>query len=103
MSHRLLPLAVLSLLVSCLAGPPPPGAAAPSAGGSATGAGCGQFKITSKGDVDSCKNKCRDDERDQMKACTGAGCQGGAGTAACLASCDDAAKAAQAGKCFKDQ
>jgi hypothetical protein len=104
MSQRLLPIAVVLLLVSCLAGPPPPSAAAPTAGGSsATGAGCGQFNVTSKADLESCKNKCRDQERDQLKACTGQGCQGGAGTAACLGSCDDRAKAAQQGKCFKDQ
>jgi hydroxyethylthiazole kinase-like sugar kinase family protein len=64
---------------------------------------CGQFKIQSKSDFESCRNKCRDEERDQMKSCTGAGCQGGAGTAACLGRCDDGQKAAQQAKCYKDQ
>jgi hypothetical protein len=57
--------------------------------------------VKSASDVDSCKNKCRDLERDQMKACTGAGCQGGSGTAGCLKSCDEDAKSAQQAKCYK--
>src|SRR5689334_21321530 len=101
MSHRLAPAAVLLLLASCLAGPPPPNAAAPSGGAPSAGGACSQFKVQSSSDLDSCKNKCHDEERDQMKACSGPGCQGGAGTAGCLSSCDNSAKAAQQAKCFK--
>jgi hypothetical protein len=106
MIHRLAP--VLGLfLVSCLAPPLPPSAAAPSgaapaapAAPAATGE-CGSFKVRSESDLDACKTKCRDQARDQQKACSGAGCQGGSGTATCLNSCDGDAKAAQQAKCYK--
>src|SRR5437667_4198909 len=102
MTQRLAPVAVLLLLASCLAGPPPPNAASPSGGAaSSAGGACGQFEVQSSADLDSCKNKCHDEERDQMKACSGPGCQGGAGTARCLNNCDGSAKAAQQAKCFK--
>jgi hypothetical protein len=99
MIHRLAPGVVL-LLVSCLAGDPPPSAASPS-GAAAAGGECGRFKIKSSSDLDACKTKCRDQERDQMKACSGPGCQGGAATAPCLNACDDGAKSSQQAKCFK--
>jgi hypothetical protein len=100
MIHRLAPVVAL-FAVSCLAGPPPPTAAAPSSGSSAATGECGQFKVKSASDLDSCKTKCRDLERDQMKACSGPGCQGGSGTASCLKDCDDGAKSAQQAKCYK--
>jgi len=100
MSHRLAP-GCLLLLASCLAGPPPPNASTPTSGSSAASGECGQFKIQSSSDLEACKNKCHDQERDQMKACSGAGCQGGAGTAACMNHCDEGQKSAQHAKCYK--
>jgi hypothetical protein len=100
MIHRLAPGVVL-LLVSCLAGDPPPSAAAPSSGAAAASGECGNFKIKTSSDLDSCKQKCKDTERDQMKACSGPGCQGGAATAGCVKACDDEAKSSQQAKCFK--
>jgi hypothetical protein len=100
MIHRLAPIVAL-FAVSCLAGPPPPTAAAPSGGTSAASGECGQYKVKSESELDSCKTKCRDLGRDQSQACTGAGCQGGSGTAACMKSCDDGAKSAQQAKCYK--
>jgi hypothetical protein len=104
MSHRVAPGIFLLLLVSCLGGAPPPGAAAPSSTTTASSSGaCSQFKIQSSSELDRCKNKCRDDERDQMKSCSGPGCQGGAATAGCITKCDDGQKAAQQAKCYKDE
>ncbi len=101
MIHRLAPGALL-MLVSCLTPPPPPSTAAQSSSGaSAAGGECGQMKIKSASDLDACKTKCRDTERDQKQACSGPGCQGGAETKTCIASCDDGAKAAQQAKCYK--
>jgi hypothetical protein len=101
MSHRLAPVAILLSLAACLAGPPPPSAAAPS-GPPAPSGECTGFKIRNATDLDSCKAKCRDQERDQLKACSGPGCQGGAGTPGCLLQCDDGAKAAKQAKCYTD-
>ena len=100
MIHRLAPGVVL-LLVSCLAGDPPPSAAAPSSGAAVTTGECGQFKVKSSSELDACKQKCRDEERDRMKACSGPSCQAGAATAGCVGSCDEGAKSAQQAKCFK--
>jgi len=101
MSHRAALGIGLLLLSACLAGEPPPGAASPSSGSASAGGACGQFKIQSSSDLDACKNKCRDQERDQMQACSGPGCQGGSATAGCLKNCDDGQKAAQQAKCYK--
>jgi len=102
MSQRVAPGIFSLLLVSCLGGSPAPGAAAPSNTAAASDGSCGQFKIQSSSDMDRCKNKCRDEERDQMKSCTGPGCQGGSATAGCLAKCDEGQKAAQQAKCYKE-
>jgi hypothetical protein len=100
MIQRLAPGALL-VLVSCLVPPPPPSASAPSSGAAAASGECGQFKIKNASDLDACKTKCHDTERDQKQACSGPGCQGGAETKTCVASCDDGAKAAQQAKCYK--
>jgi hypothetical protein len=101
MIHRIAPVLALAL-VSCLAGDPPPSAAAPSSAAAPAATGeCGSFKVRSESDLDACKTKCRDQARDQQKACSGAGCQGGSGTATCLNGCDGDAKAAQQAKCYK--
>jgi hypothetical protein len=103
MRHRFALGAVFFLSTSCIGGgAPPSGSTAPTTASSATDSGqCGQFKIKSSSDLDSCKGKCRDQERDQMQACSGPNCQAGAGTAACLGNCDAGQKAAQQANCYK--
>src|SRR3954471_10033571 len=103
MSHRLALGAILFVTTSCITGgtPPPGGSAAPSSATGATGAQCGQHKILTRSDLDGCKSKCRDEERDQLKSCSGPACQPGAAGALCSSKCDDQQKAAQASGCYK--
>ncbi len=101
MIHRLLVALFLLASTSCLGGAPPKGAATQGGSGQSAG-GCGQFKIQTGADLDACKGKCRDQARDQMQSCSGAGCQAGAITGPCLGSCDDGKKAAQAASCYKE-
>ena len=103
MSHRLTLGFTFACLLSsaCLADAPPKAAASPGAAQSGSGE-CGQFKIQSGSDLEGCKQKCQDQQRDQMKSCSGPGCQAGSATSVCLGTCDDGQKSARQAKCFKD-
>ena len=96
------PVFLFLVLASCLAGPPPPAPSAP--GGTSTSSGsCDQFKIQTPSDFDDCKTKCKDQQRDHQKSCTGGGCQAGAMLGPCFGSCDDGQKAAKQASCYKDK
>jgi hypothetical protein len=103
MGHRLAPGFFLLLLASCLAGPPPPAASNPSGSSAMSGGSCGQFKIQKSSDLDACKNKCTDQQRDQQKSCTGGACQAGALLGPCFGACDDGQKAAKQANCYQDK
>jgi len=112
MSHRSIAGFLLLSAASCLAGSPPaPKASAPSDKSAkaeptpaASTEGCGQFKIQSKSDFESCNKKCNDDRNDQQRQCGDPQCQQGIGQGSrlCLGKCEEGQKSARAGKCYKE-
>jgi hypothetical protein len=110
MTHRLIAGAFFLFLASCLTPKPPEpapgssGSAASSPSAATAGGDCSRFKVQNKAQLEDCRQRCKEEQREQSRSCGNPQCQDGVGRAmgVCMGQCDQSQKSAQEAKCYKE-